>query len=53
MTIIKIIGKNGMILKKVNGPIPNKKKTPKPKKIINPTIEPTIELFLGIFFYIF
>jgi len=51
MTIIKIIGKNGMILKKVNGLNPNKKKTPNPAKIINPIIEPIIELFFGIFLY--
>jgi len=51
MIMKNIIGKNGMIPKKVNGLNPNRKNTPKPKKIINPTIEPTIELFLGIFLY--
>jgi len=52
MKITKIIGKNGIILKKGNGLNPNKKKTPKPTKMINPIREPIVELFLDIFFYI-
>jgi len=51
MITIKIIGKNGKKLKILNDPQPNKKKTPNPAKIINPIIEPIIELFFGIFLY--
>ncbi|MHA1508827.1 MAG: hypothetical protein ACTSO6_09010, partial [Promethearchaeota archaeon] len=54
MIIIKIMGKNGMILRKANGLNLSKKKAPKPTKMINPIREPirepTIELFFDIFF---
>jgi hypothetical protein len=53
MIIANIIGTNGKKFKRLNDPQPNRKNTPKPRKIINPTIEPIIELFLGIFSYIF
>jgi len=50
MIIIKIIGKNGTILKKANGLNLSKKKAPKPTKMMNPIRDPTVELFFDIFF---